>query len=437
MYQEERFVDLERAASGCVWEVPFVVIAYIPTQDGIQVDSQKTGYSGTVRSLQDRILRAVRVTKWMLEEGSRYHGYRDPDARPSLGYRCVRYRTVLEDIPRGKPAGGPDTYFPDYGKIVEQAGGRNLVRRGVREFWVYHWHHGTIVPIETNLASPVTGDISNSDRSNDLPIYENSYLVVGVNFNRGPDKHVHNIGHQLEAALSYIATEQDGNDNLFGKDFCGRDDRGKFAPGRCGNCHFPPNATQDYDYFNKTPALSDIEDWNPAGTGTKKPVSCATWESLPYRSPTGDRIRQSGTILEDDAWWYLYWFQNFPGFGSQIPYRDGKINNWWRFLGDWDGALREGYGLWSSSRPVGPRPGELELIGQVERMEGETLLLLVDTVRSPGKEPVRLPAPRRKSVLNPRLKGWPTGMRVRAIGESRGDGQSLRARLVQALPKSG
>ncbi len=351
MYQEEHYPDLERAPEGCRWQVPFVVVAYIPTADGVNVDFEKTGFQGTVTQLRQRILRAVRVTKWMMEEGTRYHGYKVPGAKPSLGYRCVRYVTVLEDIPPGKSAGSPNTFFPDYGKIVEQVGGKRLVdQQGVKEFWVYHWHHGSIVPIETNLASRVSGDISNSDRLDDLPLYDKTYMVVGVNFNRGPDKHVHNIGHQLEAVLSFINQRQDGNTNLFNQQFCGQDAKGKFQPGRCGNCHFPPNATKDYDYFNPTQVLSDCEDWSPQGTGMKKPISFQTWERLPYRCPTGDKIRQPGTILEDDAWWYLYWFQNLPGHESRIAHPKGEITNWWRFLGDWDGALREGYGLWS------PRP---------------------------------------------------------------------------------
>jgi hypothetical protein len=345
--QEERYADLERPAVGCVWQIPFVVVAYIPTIDGEMVDFERTGFRGTVQQLRDRILRAVRVTKWMMEEATRFRGYKEPGARSSLGYRCARFVTILEDIPKGRSAGSAGVFFPDYGKIVEQVGGKNLVnQQGAKEFWIYHWHHGSIAPIETNLSSALSGDISNSDRQNDLPIYDKSYMVVGANFNRGPDKHVHNIGHQMEALLSYVNQRQDSNTDLFNKQFCGQDDKGKFQQGRCGNCHFPPNATKDYDYFNPKSVPSDIEDWNPQGTGVKKLTTYRTWERLPYRCPTGDKIRQPGTILEDDAWWYLYWFQNFPGHESHIAHPKGEMTNWWRFLGDWDGAFKEKYGLW-------------------------------------------------------------------------------------------
>ncbi|MCC2670551.1 MAG: hypothetical protein K0Q72_3022 [Armatimonadetes bacterium] len=348
--QEETFTDLAKPMPGAQWEVPFVVVNLIPTPNGRTVDEGITGWKGSVAALKARCLRLARNTKWMLEEGSRFHGYRDPAAKPALGYRCVKYVTLYEPAPHGTRTGTePPVYFPDYAQIVRRMGGEQLVNgQGVKEFWIYHWHHGDISPVETNLASPLTGDISNSDRREDLPLFKSTYMVVGVNFARGPDKHVHNIGHQMESVLSHIAERQDGSSDLFWKRFCGMGPDGKFQPGRAGTCHHPPNARKDYDYYNDTPADSDIEDWKPDGTGARKPVSRKTWESLDYRFPTGDRIRMPGTVLEDDAQWYLYWFQNFPGRGSRIPHPKGEMTNWWRFLGDYDGAIREKYGLWKA-----------------------------------------------------------------------------------------
>jgi hypothetical protein len=345
--QEEKHADLERPMPGARWEMPFVVVNLVPTPDGRTVDSELTGWKGSVADLKARCLRLTRAAKWMLEEGSRFHGYRDPQAKPALGYRCVKYITLYEPAPHGiRTSTEPPVYFPDYGQIVRRLGGEKLVNeQGVKEFWIYHWHHGDISPVETNLASPLTGDISNSDRSEDLPLFKSTYMVVGVNFARGPDKHVHNIGHQMESVLSYVAERQDGSSDLFWKQFCGMGPDGKFRPGRAGTCHHPPNATKDYDYFNDTPVESDIEDWRPEG-GPRKTISRKTWESLDYRFPTGDRIRTPGTVLEPDAQWYLYWFQNFPGLGSRIPHPKGEMTNWWRFLGDYDGAMREKYGLW-------------------------------------------------------------------------------------------
>ena len=117
--------------------------------------------------------------------------------------------------------------------------------------------------------------------------------------------------------------------------------------GRSGGCHHPPNADHDYDYFNPSTALSDCEDWRPDGAGAKKAVNNATWESIPYPFPPADRLRVAGSYLGDDAHYYVYWNQNFPGFGNTIPMvGGGRMTNWWRFMGDYDNAIRENLGLY-------------------------------------------------------------------------------------------
>lgn len=325
-----------------MWEVPFIVVNVIPTKDGKTVDAALTGHSGLISDLEAGCERNVRVRKWMMEEASRYHGYADANALPSLGYRCVRILNVY-DVPPTAPFGDGNSHL-DYNAIVRRLGGRDLVeRQGVKEIWINSWHHGQIAPVESNMSSPITGDISNSSREEDLPVYEKSYTVYNFNFDRGPS--LHNQGHQYESQLSYIAQRQDGNPDLWWLLFCGNGTNG-FQPGRCGNTHFPPNGRYDYDYFNDNPFLSDCEDWRPDGKGTKKMISRTRWESIPYAIPTGDRIRQPGTILEDDAYYYIYWMQNYPGKKSTIPYRSGTVTNWWRFVGDWDGAIRDHAGLW-------------------------------------------------------------------------------------------
>ena len=50
MYQEEHYPDLERAPEGCRWQVPFVVVAYIPTVDGIMVDLKRPAFREPWRS---------------------------------------------------------------------------------------------------------------------------------------------------------------------------------------------------------------------------------------------------------------------------------------------------------------------------------------------------------------------------------------------------
>jgi hypothetical protein len=75
---------------------------------------------------------------------------------------------------------------------------------------------------ESNMSSPLTGDISNSNRDpTDLPIYSKTYLVYGHNIRRSEREAVHNRGHQLEQMLEYANLRQDGNSNLFWQKFVG------------------------------------------------------------------------------------------------------------------------------------------------------------------------------------------------------------------------
>lgn len=334
---------LATPAAGYVWKMPVVIFRYFPTRDGVNVDAQASGYTSTLAAVKSQMDKTVKQHKFMLEEGSRFHGYKDPTAPPSLGYQVVKIYTVYEDTPPGFPTPTPGVYFPDYSQILERFGGENFVNNlGVKEFWIEHYHYGRIAPNESNMSSPLTGDISNSYRTQgDLPIYKNTYMFYGINFTRSNNEATHNHGHQLEAILSYANQRQDNNTNIFWKQFSGQNSNGSFQQGRCGNTHYPPNATGDYDYDNPTSVLSDCEDWTPTNTGQKKFVNNQTWRSIPYKWPAG--IDPQNT----ESHWYIYWMQNMPGLSNRILNGNGQMTNWWAFTGDWDGSIKNGLGLYS------------------------------------------------------------------------------------------
>jgi hypothetical protein len=128
---------------------------------------------------------------------------------------------------------------------------------------------------------------------------------------------------------------QDGNTDLFWKKFVGKDDSGKFITGRCGWTHMPPNTTEHYEYVNPTIVESDIEDWKPDGTGSKKPVNVDTWGNLVFSWPDG----ATDFHQRIEAQWYIYWMQNMPGHHNCIEYGENYMTNWWLFTADWDFAV--------------------------------------------------------------------------------------------------
>lgn len=343
---EDEAIDplLARPASGAIWDIPVLVVRILPTLDGRSIDHIETG--GWAESLADTKARIDDFTVWtkfMLEEGSRFRGYADAQARPSLGYRVVGIKSVYEPFSQGKEVPwNPDHYFPDYHRLLGLADAERFVNNlGVREIWIWGYHSNRFEQPESNMSSPLTGDISNSSRfEDDLPLYGSTYTLYGYNYNRTQAEAVHNHGHQLEAILSHAATGQDGTDALFWRDFVGRSGA-EFLPGRCGWTHMPPNTTDHYDYEDPALVETDCEDWTPTGTGSRVSVNNAYMASLPYTWPA--RGRTIPQLAESQ--FYIWWMQNMPGANSGIRVGAGQASNWWQFTGDWDGAIGRGSGL--------------------------------------------------------------------------------------------
>jgi hypothetical protein len=300
---------------GALWEIPVLVVHYFPVA-GDQIDRRATGDVGG--SLQDLRRRTEQITGQVIDalhQGSRYHAYKEPNAQPSLHYTVVGNIEFLEPLPTW-PKPGHRAPMTDYNTIMQRIDARAWVEeRGVKEIWLWGYHGGVIDLWESNMAGPF-GDISNSDRDpHDLPVFAKTYTVYHYNYGRGPSEAVEDHMHQIEAVLRHI------DHDLFWNKFVG-----KPGEGRCGWAHFPPNGERDYDWRNSKRVWTDIEDWQPDGGGRKIEINSDRWG--------GDSLR-----------WFVYWMQNLPGQDNGITYRGRPLTNWWRFIGDFDGAMKEGMKL--------------------------------------------------------------------------------------------
>ena len=365
---------LATPAPGHIYEIPVVVIRFLPTADGENLDTTKVPDFWemgkiSLADMKARIDTFDKRIKFMLEEGSRFRGYKDSTAPPSLGYRVVEYITVYEHTPPGpvteRTKDGTPLYSPDFHQIFDRFNIRHYVDNlGVKEIWVWMGGGNNDFPSydptlnkpenfrhwwESNMSSPLTGDISNSNRDNsDLPIYNSTYTVYGQNIWRTQAEAVHNHGHQLEAILSHVNWLKERNADFFWQKFVGQNENGDAVTGRVGSTHMPPNTTKHYDYTeNLTPVKSDIEDWTPDNSGAKKLVDVDTYGDLPYAWPEADPIRIPQRI---ESQWYIYWMQNMPGHGNQIRYGQKHITNWWIFTADWDAAISSSVGLFEQTR---------------------------------------------------------------------------------------
>jgi hypothetical protein len=292
-----------------VYDIPVLVINYFPLKEG-WIDRQVTGDVGApLETIRRHTVETTQRVIQALETGSITHGYKDPDAQPSLRYQIVETLDFLQPLPTYHKS-GHQVPMTDYNVIMHQVDIRHWVEeQGVKEVWLWGYHGGVIDIWESNMAGPY-GDISNSDRDpNDLPVLGTTYTVYHYNYQRGASEAVEDHMHQIEAILRFI------DPHLFWDKFVG-----KPGEGRCGWAHYPPNAERDYDWANRNYIWTDIEDWKPDGGGQKQRMNCTRWNC-------------------DSLTWFIYWMQNLPGANNSLTYRGRPLTNWWRFIGDFDETM--------------------------------------------------------------------------------------------------
>ena len=391
--------------------IPVVIINFHPTQDGVNVDPR--WYPDNYAVVRDRFynyfnykdpqnyvdrnicdntltenvicdytsmdifkLKAEEIhmfTKYGIEEGSKFRGYKNPDAKRGINIQVVKYFNFYEM--NKLFFGNADIPEPNYKEVFEAINLKSLVEDyGVKEVW-FSLHplsleypsiidgsipQDLIINLrESNMSSPY-GDVSNSSRiTEDLPVYSKTYTVYGINLDRGPGESLHNRGHQMEAQFGYL--DRNNKDYLFWNKFVGvklnnglLDFSKQAYNGRSGNTHFPPNASSDYDWGNQAKFSSDINNWLPSG-GINEDVNTSTWTDVNYNLPFETKFYFKESNLDSFRYdtqykWLLYWFQSIPGENNNIPYlKNGEeyiLTNWWDLFYNWDEAITEDKTLW-------------------------------------------------------------------------------------------
>lgn len=311
--------------------LPVLVVQYYPT-NGPDIDIRVTGDWGeTLAATREKTRRLTREVMGALEAGSRYQGWRRPEALPAIRYRVAGSVEFLRALPT-VPKRGHRVPMTDYKRIAADADFKTWVEeRGVREVWIWAYHGGVVDLWESNMAGP-HGDVSNSDRdAQDLPVFSHTYTVYHYNYQRGASEAVENHMHQIEAVLNQI----DGRDAtpaerwpelLFWGRFVGSDRSHKIVRPGCGWAHYPPNGERDYDWANPRSVMTDMDDWRPDGAGKKALMDSSPWG--------GESLR-----------WFLYWMQHLPGPDHGLTWQGRPLRNWWVFIGDYDGARARGWKL--------------------------------------------------------------------------------------------
>ena len=220
--EEIKTIDsyLSTPANGSKIIVPIVVINYYATLNGVDIDTKRQPSYGsldpiTIENLKLKTIDELKLTKYGIEEGSKFRGFNNSSATPNVGLKVVKYYNVYE-IKKVMSA-DKINYFADFNNMFSKLNIKDAVNNlGAKEVWFSLRPLSSEYPVvksenlspenfqaggpESNMSSPTSGDVSNSWRiADDLPIYDKSYVVYTYNLHRSHAENIHNHGHQIES----------------------------------------------------------------------------------------------------------------------------------------------------------------------------------------------------------------------------------------------
>ena len=318
--------------------VPILELRYFPLQiSSSNLDGEITGTNESITTMRSRVSNLSNSTLAGMEEGTKYKGYKNSAAKPYLDFSIQESKEFLKAMPLSSTQvpWNPGIYRPDYVKMLTQD--VNICdyvdNRGVKEVWIWGYHYRNIEPVESNMSMGTGiqaywnyrtyGDVSNSERSDDLPKCASTYTMYNYNYTRGYENALHDHMHQLENLFGYA------DNALFWYNFVGKHFNEEPGQWVCGNTHFPPNATRDYHYTHGDFVTTKCEDWHPDGSGASRTFTCSAWGCT-------------------EAGFYAWWMQNLPGYENGISRNGTLLRNWWDLYADFDREIQKGKSLTAS-----------------------------------------------------------------------------------------
>jgi hypothetical protein len=250
-----------------------------------------------------------------LKEASRFRGYQDNSSPPSIQVEVVKV------YDRYKPRPSGNNWYTVYNEILaEDSICQQIKDLDVDQVWMWvdpRPGYDANPGVESAISSPY---FRSQSKYAVTPFYpfcnaESSFVFMGFDTSRTYDLALHSFGHYMEGLLEHIQSK-----DLYWNRFSGSDNGEYPRTAGCGNVHFPPNGTSDYDYDNTAIALTSCEDWNPDVTGQKIAYSCSRWGCT-----------QGGYLT--------WWMQNMPNMNNSLTYQGKKIPNWWDFVVDFDETI--------------------------------------------------------------------------------------------------
>ena len=279
------FTPVPQTSPNPVHAIKILSLAYYPLSnnklDTTNVIQDRYGeYPYTLQEVRTKVKRLEQGTIAALEKG-----------QTIVDYQVIEHIEKQEAIPLSNQTHN-DLPLPDYIKILTAANVCHFVdEKGVKEIWLWSYAGVGKSGWESNFSGNI--DISNSNRDqNDLPRCQNNYTVYDYNYGREVSEAVHDHMHQFEAIFGFIDYHR------FWNEFVGRE---KEIIG-CGNTHFPPNATTDYEYGSRQAVKSNCNSWTEKITEKVEEINCSQWDCR-------------------DLEYFIWWMKHIP-------------KSWWKYMAE-------------------------------------------------------------------------------------------------------
>ena len=164
--------------------------------------------------------------------------------------------------------------------------------------------------------------------------------VMFCNYERTVDLALHSYGHRVESIMAkvyglggewwkydqYQSIDQLTAIQLFSA-YQGTYAQFEEGYSQIGMTHFPPNSVGDYDYSNTQTKMTYADEWMNYPNMKFKPENARPVTNAEWKHEGGDQ------------WGYMMWyFSHLPHFKG-ISKKDGKLNNWWHYIVDWNSAI--------------------------------------------------------------------------------------------------
>lgn len=247
-----------------------------------------------------------------ISDSSTYHKYKDSLAKSQVNVQIVENITV-----NGGRENVENYWYGSYYNMIQSMGLCQKIKdEKIDQIWMW------VDPRDASSGPGLEYAISSKfflKNNADQPgvarppfcLGESSFVIMGFDYTSPFDNALHSFGHYMESLVQTVE-----NPDLFGQ-YEGTYNSGTQSRLACGNVHFPPNGTADYDYSNLAFKNSFCQNWDPNNTSGIQSLNCSTWGCT-----------QEGYM----KWWY----QNMPGFNNTLTYQGRKIPSWWDFTVDFD-----------------------------------------------------------------------------------------------------